>query len=67
MVELGLRILQFFNFCYVNKLECGISFFENEYHVNATKDGNIYSHGQAKRLTDALNQCSQGFKNVGFY
>lgn len=65
-MELGLRILQFFNFVYNQGWEGGICWHEKEFHITITCKGNIYSYGQAPTLTAALNECLEGLKKVGF-
>jgi len=42
-----------------------VCWYENEFHVTVTCQGKIYSHGQAKTLTAALDECSNGFGKVG--
>jgi len=64
-LELGNRILEFFNFVYTQGFEAGICWHENEFHVTVTKDGNIYGVGQKSTLTAALDECADGFKRVG--
>jgi len=63
---IGDRILEFFNFCFINNLEHGICYFENEYHVTVSRDGKIYSYGQQKTLTAAMDECGQGLAKGGF-
>lgn len=63
--ELGKRILQFFNFCFISGFECGITWYEKEFYVNVSKDGNIYSCGQAATLTDAMDECAAGLQKGG--
>ena len=67
MIDLGLRILKLFDFCYRNNLHCGVCWYENEFHVTINnKNGNIYSYGQALKLTDALNLCCNDLNKVGW-
>ena len=63
--QLGIRILNFFEFCHKNCFEHGICFYENEYYVNVSKDGKIYSSGQAKTLTEAMDECATGLQKGG--
>lgn len=65
-MELGLRLLQFFNFVFVQGWEGGICWHEKEFHVTITGDGNIYSYGQQPTLSAALDECLSGLKKVGF-
>ena len=65
-MELGLRILKFFDFIYRQKWEGSIAYHDGEFHVIVTHDGPIYSYGQAPTLTGALNECLSGFEKVGF-
>lgn len=64
-MNLGNRILDFFNFCYKQGWECGIVWFENEFHVNVNCNGKVYSSGQAPTLTAALDECANGLQKVG--
>lgn len=64
-MELGIRILKFFNFIYNQKWQGGICWFEDEFHVTVTCGGNIYSYGQAPTLTAALNECLEGLRKGG--
>lgn len=65
-MELGFRLLQFFNFVFKQGWEGGICWHEKEFHVTITGGGNIYSYGQAPTLTAALDECLTGLKKVGF-
>lgn len=63
--ELGLRILNFFNFIYSQGWEGGICWHENEFHVTVTCNGNIYAYGQEKTLTASLDEVLKDLQNVG--
>lgn len=65
MNDLVFRLLTFFDFCYRNNFDYGVCFFENEFHVTVTFNGNIISSGQQKTLTLALDECGNGFNKVG--
>lgn len=64
-MELEKRIIMFYEFCIRNNLDGGISYFEKEFHVTVTNSGKIYSSGQASILAEALDECSEGFQNIG--
>lgn len=64
--ELGIRVLNFYNFVFCQGWEGGICWHENEFHVTITCNGNIYSYGEASTLTLALDECLTGLRNGGF-
>ena len=63
--QLGLRILNFFNFIYSQGWEGSICWFENEFHVTVTCDGKIYAYGQEKTLTSSLDEVLKDLQRVG--
>jgi len=63
--QLGMRILNFFNFVYSQGWQGSICWFENEFHVTISCDGNIYAYGQQLKLSDSLDECLQALQNVG--
>lgn len=69
MKELAQRILNFYEFLYNNNLEGGITWHENEWHVtiNGKQPHSIFSYGQQKTLTLAMDECIQGLKKAGFW
>ena len=65
-MNLGERILNFYNFCFLNNFECGISWFENEFHINVTSKGmGVICSAQQKTLSGALDECLHHFRKVG--
>jgi len=63
--ELGLRILNFFNFIYSQGWEGSICWFEDEFHVTVTCNGNIYAYGQEPTLTASLDEVLKDLQKVG--
>jgi hypothetical protein len=64
--QLGMRVLNFYNFIYSQGWEGGICWHQNAFHVTITCDGNIYSYGEEPTLTAALDSCIEGLRNGGF-
>lgn len=65
-MDLEKRVMAFYRFIYSNSFDGGIVWFENEFHVTVSKEGKIYSGGQAFKLEEALNECLKGLQKVGF-
>jgi hypothetical protein len=63
--QLGLRILNFFNFIYSKSWEGSICWHENEFHVTVTSGGNIYAYGQRPTLTEALDEVLSDLRKGG--
>lgn len=66
MNELGIRILNFYNFIFVQGWEGSICWHENEFHVTITCNGKIYAYGQKHKLSESLDECLNGLKKGGF-
>lgn len=65
-MDLGTRILMFFEFCFNQGWEGGIAYHEKQFFVTITNDGNIYAIGQNDRLGLALDECVEALKKAGF-
>jgi hypothetical protein len=66
MENLGLRLLALFDFCFRNNLECGVCWYEKQFIITTTQNGNTISCGQGATLTQALDECAKGFEKVGW-
>lgn len=65
-MEAGNRVLQLFDFCFKNGLDCGISWFNNQFVISVTQNGNIISSAEEQTLTAALDACANGFRSIGW-
>ena len=64
-MELGNRILNFFNFIYSKGWEGSICWFQNEFHVTVTHGGKTYAYNQFPTLTQALDETLKDLQKVG--